>query len=346
VVDDDPTALPVFGTLVTRDGMQFRVTLRCLREDLSLVGPIDFAQLLDGPVGATIQGHAASPVEDAGLSRAAAHLGRERARVLVHPSAGDGVLWIAGCGLDAALYAALDRDGHLWPTDRDRRWLADDRLMMRLRTLQVKAPLALAQAQAQPGEPCEIGGLDPRESVRIVIDAQTGATYVELPLSPQEHFSPQQVRRRLAVTLACVHPDTGWVVEGDGPHEALGIIAGGSPPTDAARIVFRRGAERVEGHGTWRAPRGLDTTDFKLKNVAHIREVLERHRLTCPDQVQGILLNPIDYMALDVGELWGIPLIPDETVEVKRSRFRCLGDRHQTEQALEAFLETTLPASL
>jgi hypothetical protein len=74
---------------------------------------------------------------------------------------------------------------------------------------------------------------------------------------------------------------------------------------------------------------------LRPKNAASARSI----GLTCPDQVLSLRLNPIDYMALDVVEVSGVPVVADETVLVKHARLQCPGDHQQIERALAAFLE-------
>jgi hypothetical protein len=52
-----------------------------------------------------------------------------------------------------------------------------------------------------------------------------------------------------------------------------------------------------------------------------------------------ILLHPYDHTALDVDELWGLPMRSDSAVAVKYFALSCLGDARRVEMALDAFID-------
>jgi hypothetical protein len=90
------------------------------------------------------------------------------------------------------------------------------------------------------------------------------------------------------------------------------------------------------------ASRRLSITTFQRRNLLAIRGAVEHHAATCCDRPLGILLNPIDYMALDVDELWGLPVEPDASVTVKRLVLHCVEDHERREASLQQFLDDVL----
>ena len=64
---------------------------------------------------------------------------------------------------------------------------------------------------------------------------------------------------------------------------------------------------------------------FAAKNLAAIKAALDHHNASCPVPANAILLNPVDHALIDFEELWGLPVLADDRVPVKRVRIRCDG---------------------
>jgi hypothetical protein len=79
-------------------------------------------------------------------------------------------------------------------------------------------------------------------------------------------------------------------------------------------------------------------TEFEAKNLAAIRRALDHHNKTCPVPASAILLNPVDHALLEWTELWGIPVLADERVPVKRVRIACDGSAWTAEEELEQLI--------
>ena len=47
---------------------------------------------------------------------------------------------------------------------------------------------------------------------------------------------------------------------------------------------------------------------------------LEHHNKECPGRANAILLNPVDHALMGWDELWGLPVLPDERVPIKRGQ--------------------------
>jgi hypothetical protein len=60
-----------------------------------------------------------------------------------------------------------------------------------------------------------------------------------------------------------------------------------------------------------------------------MRNGLDRHNATCDQPVEALLLNPIDHGLLGWDELWGLPVLADDSVRVKSFRVKCA--RHTEE---------------
>jgi hypothetical protein len=79
---------------------------------------------------------------------------------------------------------------------------------------------------------------------------------------------------------------------------------------------------------------------FELVNLAAIRAALDHHNRNCSVEANAILLNPTDHGLLGWDDLWGLPILPDERVPVKRVRIRCDGSAWRIEDELESYLST------
>src|SRR4051794_17942423 len=122
-------AQPVRGSLLTSDGLHFRITQRCLVNDLGLPPRAPFARALDGPIGSAIRsmsdvGGPSTPA----LSRPVGVVGEGNQLLIVHPTAGGRLLWIVAAGRDEVELRQYDDTGVLWPTDQDVTWLQSDAL--------------------------------------------------------------------------------------------------------------------------------------------------------------------------------------------------------------------------
>lgn len=83
----------------------------------------------------------------------------------------------------------------------------------------------------------------------------------------------------------------------------------------------------------------MGVTHFLVKNVIAMRMALEHHNGTCAIPVRAFLLNPVDRTLLPWHELWGIPLLPDERVPVKRIRLDCGGSAWRIEEEIALYVD-------
>lgn len=75
-------------------------------------------------------------------------------------------------------------------------------------------------------------------------------------------------------------------------------------------------------------------SQFAAKNLAAIKAALEQHDANCPVPASAILLNPVDHALIDFDELWGLPVLADDRVPVKRVRIQCDGSAFGIEDEL------------
>lgn len=80
-------------------------------------------------------------------------------------------------------------------------------------------------------------------------------------------------------------------------------------------------------------------TDFEVKNLIQIRVGLDRHNENCPAPAKAILLNPIDHQLMGFSNLWGVPVLADGSVPVKRVQIDCEGSAERIEEELAGFLQ-------
>lgn len=73
-------------------------------------------------------------------------------------------------------------------------------------------------------------------------------------------------------------------------------------------------------------------SQFAAKNLAAIKAALDHHNASCPVPANAILLNPVDHALIDFEELWGLPLLADDRVPVKRVRIQCDGSAFGIEE--------------
>lgn len=78
---------------------------------------------------------------------------------------------------------------------------------------------------------------------------------------------------------------------------------------------------------------------FEVKNLIQIRVGLDRHNKRCLAPARAIVLNPIDHQLMGFNNLWGVPVIPDESVPVKRVQIDCEGSAERIEEELADHLE-------
>lgn len=81
------------------------------------------------------------------------------------------------------------------------------------------------------------------------------------------------------------------------------------------------------------------STEFMYNNVARLRDALDHHNATCADVATAFKLHPYDLGVLPFDDLWGVPLIADETRPVKHFRLACpsapRGDRIEGDLSTE-----------
>jgi hypothetical protein len=80
------------------------------------------------------------------------------------------------------------------------------------------------------------------------------------------------------------------------------------------------------------------TKRFEIANLIAIRRGIDHHNAECPVKIDAILLNPYDYGLLNHPRLWGLLVVPDPTVKVKRFRLKCDASPEEIEHELEAYL--------
>lgn len=73
---------------------------------------------------------------------------------------------------------------------------------------------------------------------------------------------------------------------------------------------------------------------FHVRNLIAMRHALDSHNATCPERARAIRLNPIDHALLGWHELWGVPVVADESVRVKRIRIDCAADAQEYEREI------------
>jgi hypothetical protein len=81
---------------------------------------------------------------------------------------------------------------------------------------------------------------------------------------------------------------------------------------------------------------------FEVQNLIKIRVGIDRHNEACPETAKAILLNPVDHRLLGFSSLWGIAVLADSSVPVKRVRIDCDGSAVRIEEELADFLEEGL----
>lgn len=79
--------------------------------------------------------------------------------------------------------------------------------------------------------------------------------------------------------------------------------------------------------------------EFEIANLAAIRAALDHHNGECPVPARAILLHPYDHGLMGWDELWGLPVLPDDRVPVKRVRIDCGGSAWTLDEELETFLQ-------
>lgn len=208
--------------------------------------------------------------------------------------------------------------------------------------MQIKAPLALAHARRRPGRWRTIVSVRTNESVSIAIEPRSGVIFADVTFW-QAVRTPQQTMRRLALLLSCIHPVPGWELVEE--HPELDLDSAENESSRLVQLRFRHAdvapeeAVQIEGAEAHRA------SLLEFRNVEAIRQALESHARDCADPPLAFLMNPADFVELGVQELWGVPVQANEQVRAKRVIVQCPGDRHQTEAALDAFLDEVTRAN-
>lgn len=81
------------------------------------------------------------------------------------------------------------------------------------------------------------------------------------------------------------------------------------------------------------------TKQFEIANLVAIRIGIDQHNSNCPIPAEAILLNPIDCGLMGHSRLWGVPVLPDSSVSVKRFRLRCEASPEGIEDELDAYIK-------
>jgi hypothetical protein len=85
---------------------------------------------------------------------------------------------------------------------------------------------------------------------------------------------------------------------------------------------------------------------FESKNLAAIRQALDAHNAECPVPAKAILLNPVDHALMGWDELWGLPVLADDSVPTKRVRIDCDGSAYGIEDEVAEAVAREAPARL
>ncbi|MGI8727754.1 MAG: hypothetical protein ACR2K6_08785 [Solirubrobacterales bacterium] len=80
-------------------------------------------------------------------------------------------------------------------------------------------------------------------------------------------------------------------------------------------------------------------TKFEVTNLIAMRKALDRHNSRCPMEAEAILLHPYDHGVMGYDALWGIPVVADDSVPVKRCRIRCDGSAATIDEELSDYLD-------
>ena len=75
-------------------------------------------------------------------------------------------------------------------------------------------------------------------------------------------------------------------------------------------------------------------SEFEIKNLIAMRLALDHHNDRCPVPAEAFLLNPIDHGLFGFETLWGLPVLVDEDVAVKRAQIACSGSAERIEAEL------------
>lgn len=77
-----------------------------------------------------------------------------------------------------------------------------------------------------------------------------------------------------------------------------------------------------------------------------IRKGLDHHNQSCPMPAKAILLNPGNHELFGWDELWGVPVLPDESVRPKVFRIQCDGSAYGIEEELAEAVSEQQPVQL
>ncbi len=75
--------------------------------------------------------------------------------------------------------------------------------------------------------------------------------------------------------------------------------------------------------------------EHHVRNLVAMRRALYRHNGRCPMPARSFLLNPADAERLGIPVLWGVPIVTDPKVPMKRVRVECDGSAEGVEDILE-----------
>jgi hypothetical protein len=78
---------------------------------------------------------------------------------------------------------------------------------------------------------------------------------------------------------------------------------------------------------------------FDALNLIALRIALDRHNARCPIPARAILLNPVDHGLMGWDRLWGLPVLGDQRVDVKRIRIDCDGSAASVDEELAELLK-------
>jgi hypothetical protein len=87
-------------------------------------------------------------------------------------------------------------------------------------------------------------------------------------------------------------------------------------------------------------------SQFAAKNLAAIKAAIDQHDGSCPVPANAILLNPVDHELIGFDELWGLPVLADDRVPVKRVRIQCDGSAFGIEDEVADAVAREAPAPI
>jgi len=85
---------------------------------------------------------------------------------------------------------------------------------------------------------------------------------------------------------------------------------------------------------------------LQAEMLEFIRKGLDHHNQSCPMPAQAILLNPGNHELFGWEELWGVPVLPDESIRPKVFRIQCDGSATGIEDELEQVIAEQQPVEM